>query len=231
MSWEHLVASDVHFALVRPLVQKYARLKNMAVVYACLVVRSFFLDQASSDLAHSGVMTARATLCELLALKLLGYFASSKVQIVAVLTITWNPLNGAPHDIVEEVRDVVGSTDDEISDSQSAIEMAIATKSKAFLASPLVQGVVDDMYSGRIVFSIGGTRSILADNYKTRSIQIYDPRAAPLLDHYRLLHHSYRRFHLFICFRRLRVPRYSAMLQLINFVTLLVTFLACIWSA
>lgn len=64
--------------------------------------------------------------------------------------------------------------------------MAIATKSKAFLASTIVQSVVDDMYTGRIIFTIIASRSLLADNYKQRAIEIYDVRKAPFLDHYRL---------------------------------------------
>lgn len=64
--------------------------------------------------------------------------------------------------------------------------MAIATKAKAFLASTIVQSVVDDMYTGRIVFTIVANRSLVADNYKQRAIEMYDVRRAPFLDHYRL---------------------------------------------
>ena len=78
-----MTASDVNFAIVRPLVFKYARLDNMAVIYACLVVRSYFLDEAESNLAYAGVMLSRAMLCEILAMKLLGYFAQSQIQLVA----------------------------------------------------------------------------------------------------------------------------------------------------
>jgi hypothetical protein len=63
--------------------------------------------------------------------------------------------------------------------------MAIATKAKAFLASILVQSVVNDMYAGRIAFSITANRSMVADNYKQRAIEMYDVRRAPFLDHYR----------------------------------------------
>ena len=91
--------------------------------------------------------------------------------------------------------------------------MAIATESKAFLASPLVQTVVNDIYSGRMVFSMTSNRSVLADNYKPRSIEVYDVRKAPFLDHYRL-----------------RVPRYGAILEFLNFALLLTTFLLCLSS-
>lgn len=66
-------------------------------------------------------------------------------------------------------------------------QMAIATKAKAFVASPIVQSIVNDMYTGRIFFTITANRSIVADNYKQRAIEVYDVRKAPFLDHYRSL--------------------------------------------
>lgn len=213
LSWEQLMASDINFAVVRPLVTKYAKLRNMAVVYACMVVRSYFLAQSASDLAHAGVMYSRATLCEIMALKLLSHFASSKIQLVAVLTTLWCPLAGAPDDVIEEVKYSIGGEDEDVDDPQCAIEVAIATKAKTFLASAIVQSVVTDMYNGRIIVSIAGNRSMVPDNYKQRAIMLYDPRTAPMLDHYRL-----------------RVPRYSAILHFVNIAVLLVVFLACIWT-
>lgn len=64
--------------------------------------------------------------------------------------------------------------------------MAIATKAMTFVASPIVQSVVNDMYTGRIIFTVTASRSIIADNYKQRAIEIHDVRNAPFLDHYRL---------------------------------------------
>jgi len=65
------------------------------------------------------------------------------------------------------------------------IQMAIYTHSKAFLATPVVQKLVNDIYSGNVVFSLPSTRSILADNYKPCPIQMYDVHKAPFLNHYR----------------------------------------------
>lgn len=73
---------------------------------------------------------------------------------------------------------------------------------------------MNDIYAGRVVFSMSSTRSVLADNYKPRPIEIYDCRDAPFLDHYRL-----------------RVPRYGAILEFLNFALLLTTFLLCLSSA
>lgn len=63
--------------------------------------------------------------------------------------------------------------------------MAITTHAKYFLSSPVTQQVVNDIYSGRVVFSTMANRSILADNYKPRAIEIYNPYNSPFIDHYR----------------------------------------------
>ncbi|CCL98789.1 uncharacterized protein FIBRA_00794 [Fibroporia radiculosa] len=209
LSWDQLTASDINFAIVRPLVFKYAKLDNMAVVYACFVVRSHFLSEAEENVAYSGVMLSRAALCEILAMKLLGTFASSRIRLAAVLTASWSPLAGAPPEVVDEVRETIGN--DDRYDPQNALEMAIATESKAFLSAPVVQTVVNDIYAGRVVFSMASNHSVLADNYKPRAIEIYDSRNAPFLDHYRL-----------------RVPRYGAIMEFLNFALLLTIFLLCL---
>ncbi|KAJ6544785.1 receptor-activated Ca2+-permeable cation channel [Mycena vulgaris] len=210
LTWDQLTASDINFSIVRPIVLKYAKLKNMAVVYACLVNRAYFLEESEDDLAYAGVMLSRATLCEILAMKLLSHFASNHITLVAVLTTSWSPLAGASPQVIEQVKQVLGSNAN-VNDAQSALEMAISTQAKQFIASPVSQKVVNDIYTGRIVFSTATTRSMLADNYKPRAITIYDSRDAPFLDHYRL-----------------RVPKYGAILEFLNFAALLVTFVLCL---
>ncbi|KAJ7475729.1 receptor-activated Ca2+-permeable cation channel [Mycena latifolia] len=210
LSWDQLTASDINFSIVRPIVLKYAKLKNMAVVYACLVNRAYFLEESEDDLAYAGVMLSRATLCEILAMKLLSHFASNHITLVAVLTTSWSPLAGASPETVEQVKQVLGSNAN-INDGQSALEMAISTQAKHFISSPVSQKVVNDIYTGRIVFSTATTRSMLADNYKPKAITIYDSRDAPFLDHYRL-----------------RVPKYGAILEFLNFACLLITFVLCL---
>ncbi|KAI0784198.1 hypothetical protein C8Q75DRAFT_780483 [Abortiporus biennis] len=214
LTWDQLTASDINFAIVRPLVFKYAKLENMAVVYACFVVRSHFLSEAEENLAYSGVMFSRANLCEIMAMKLLGRLANNQMQLITALTASWSPLAGAPESVMREIRDTIGSEDDDdLHDPQCALEMAIATECKAFLSSPIVQTVVNDIYSGRVVFSMKSHRSVLADNYKPRAIEVYDVHKAPFLDHYRL-----------------RVPRYGAILEFLNFGVLMLLFLLCLSS-
>jgi hypothetical protein len=91
--------------------------------------------------------------------------------------------------------------------------MAIATESKHFLSSPLVQTIVNDIYRGRVVFSITSNNSVLVDNYKPKPIEVYNVHHSPFLDHYRL-----------------RVPRYGAILEFLNFAMLLALFLMALAS-
>ena len=116
-----LTASDINFAVVRPLVFKYAKLENIAVVYACFVVRSHFLSEAEDNLAYSGVLLSRAALCEILAMKLLGSFATSSLRVATVLTASWNPLAGAPEQVINDVRQMIG--EDGTYDPQCALEV------------------------------------------------------------------------------------------------------------
>ncbi|KZV94710.1 hypothetical protein EXIGLDRAFT_739859 [Exidia glandulosa HHB12029] len=206
-------AGDVNFAVVRPCVVKWARLNNLATVYALFVVRGRFLTRIESDLANAGIWSARAMFCELVATKVLRRFATSgPYELVAALTTSWDPLAGASESAVQSVRDIIKDEDDMFQPA-SALEAAISTKAKHFLSSALVQKVIYDIWSGNIEFSTLSTRAVLADNYKTRQIEFYDCMKGPVLNHYRL-----------------RVPKYGAILEFLNFAVLFVTFLLCMFN-
>lgn len=66
---------------------------------------------------------ARANLCEILAIKLLSSFATNYIELVAVLTTTWNPLAGATNDVMNVVKQTLNAHDDDIAYAQSAIEV------------------------------------------------------------------------------------------------------------
>lgn len=107
------------------------------------------------------------------------------------------------------------SRDLEISSTllKNASKMAISTQSKRFLSSPLVQNVINDIWAGRILLSSATNNALVKDDYKTREITTYDFRNEPFLDHYRL-----------------RVPKYRAMLEFMNFALLLFFFVVCLSS-
>ncbi|EEB88421.1 hypothetical protein MPER_13756, partial [Moniliophthora perniciosa FA553] len=51
--WDQLTASDINFSVVRPIVYKFARLRNPSVIYACLVVRAYYMKLSEEDLAYA----------------------------------------------------------------------------------------------------------------------------------------------------------------------------------
>jgi hypothetical protein len=124
-----LTASDINFAIIRPLVYKYARLKNPATVYACLVVRSHFLSLAGEDMACTGIMLARADMCEILAMKLLNRFSSRKIELTCALMTSWDPLAGAPEYVYEGLKSVLGRDRSEVNDPQCALEVSLLAPS------------------------------------------------------------------------------------------------------
>jgi hypothetical protein len=174
-----------------------ALMKNMAAIYSALLVKAHFIELSDKNLAQAATNASRANLCELLAVKLLRRFSSSRIELAAALTASWSPLSGAPIQLVNTIR--LHETD--ISEISNTLEIAIATSSKRFLSTPLVQTIISDIYSGRLVLSIASTHSLLADNYKIRAVEIYDVSKAPFLDHYRYfityLHITY----LFLCLK------------------------------
>jgi hypothetical protein len=68
-------------------------------------------------------MLTRANLCEILAIKLLSRFATNYIELIAVLTTTWNPLAGATQDVVNQVKQALNAHDDDIAHAQSAVEV------------------------------------------------------------------------------------------------------------
>lgn len=46
--------------------------------------------------------------------------------------------------------------------------------------------IIQDIHAGYVVYSAEAHRSVLADNYKPKPIEVYDFHSAPFLNHYRL---------------------------------------------
>ncbi|KDQ08719.1 hypothetical protein BOTBODRAFT_37715 [Botryobasidium botryosum FD-172 SS1] len=206
LTWEQMNAPEINFTLVRPTEDKYTHLDNIAVVHGFLLTRQHFLNCAHGEVAFRSLRLSRAIFCELLAMKMARYFASkSQLDLLTCLTTSWNPLQGAPPSVVQEIKRASGEHDPEL--SMSALEVAVATESKKFLSYLLIQNVVQDIYTGHVVFSCAADRGLLADNYKQRAVDYYDARKSPFLDHYRL-----------------RVPKYRNILEVLDFTILLALF-------
>jgi hypothetical protein len=186
----------------------------MLLVYCLLVNRQRFLHDQVYHSRHQTVNLTRATLCEILASRVLRRFNEDNptreglLLLANVLVASFDPFQNCPEDIIRENRQLwnrqlqirSGNHDR----TSNALEVAILSESKQFLASTACQRVVESVYHGRIVYTPSSFIDIIPDHYKRRGISLYDPRKAPLLNQYRLI-----------------VPRTRNMLELMQFIILL----------
>lgn len=169
------------------------------VVYCLLVNRVQFLREQSYQSHHQTVNNTRATLCEILASRVLRRFDEDHegrqglLMLANVLVAGFEPFQGAPEEVTQEKRPRMHWT---VADHfwkaghermLTALEVAIVSESKAFLSASACQKVVDAVYRGRIIYTPTSFIDIIPDHYKHRGISLYDPRKAPILNQYRLI--------------------------------------------
>ncbi|EJD47954.1 hypothetical protein AURDEDRAFT_113224 [Auricularia subglabra TFB-10046 SS5] len=195
--------------LVKPMREKYNALQrkgNKAVVFCLLLNRAHFMRDASS--ATLNISRGRAALCELLAMDLLDEWEDI-LDLAAVTTIAWPIFNGADSDVLAKANQYgVGAQQERVG---NAIEMAIISKAKRFIKSNSCQKVIDNIWSGKCVYTAESSHSIISDTYKRNPIRLYDPHKAPLLDHYRL-----------------KVPVIRSVLEYWSFLLLFILFIAAL---
>jgi hypothetical protein len=76
-------------------------------------------------------------MCEFLAIKFLRHFASNKIELAAVLTHSWNPLSGAPHQIAKQIKAAISlKNDEEITQLTSALEVCLLYSAAQGTLSP-----------------------------------------------------------------------------------------------
>lgn len=91
----------------------------------------------------------------------------------------------------------------------TALEISIISDSKNLLSIRPCQRVIDAIYQGTIVYTPTAFFEFLPDNYKYKSIGLYNPHEAPLLDQYRLV-----------------VPRNRYYLEIWHFIILLALYIS-----
>jgi hypothetical protein len=187
----------------------------MFLVYCLLVNRIQFLREQSYQV-HQTVNIARATLCELVASRVLQRFNEDNagraglLLLANILAAGFDPFQNAPEEVLRENRhhqwpvQKRGGYERKL----AALEVAIISESKSFLSSSACQRVVDSVYHGRVMYTPLSFIDILPDHYKHKPISLYDPRKAPVLDHYQLI-----------------VPRSRSIIKVCQFVVLLVLYI------
>lgn len=182
------------------------------LVYCLLVNRAQFLLEESYSSNRHNVNWTRATLCELIATRILRRFgedhddAEGLLVLAHVLVAGFEPFQNAPPHIREEAEDKTSWT---YNRTLPSLEVAVLTESKVFLSSSTCQRVVSAIYEGRIIYTPSTYWDIIPDHYKMKPISIYDPRESPLLNQYRLI-----------------VPRNRNILESIQFAILLALYIS-----
>ncbi|KAM4057169.1 nonselective cation channel [Hirsutella rhossiliensis] len=208
---EHFREPALNSLLVRPLVERLYDPQDTTVVYSLLANRVYFLRE-QSGLVHQNVNVARATLCELVASRVLRRFHEDNPGPAGLLLVAHNlldgldPFQGASSDVEREGRHLQWPIQERGGQERklTALELAILSESKAFISSAACQRVVDAVHSGRVIYTPLSFVDVLPDHYKYRPMSLYNPRDAPLLNHYRLI-----------------VPRIRAVVELVQYLVLL----------
>lgn len=208
LTHDQLLAPDSTYTIVRPLTEKYLALQNQAIVF-CLLLNKVQFSRESTQLSIATLSLTRATLCEILASRVLRGWSERSLPLATVLLTPWPLFQGASQEVIDRARE---EGDDELlKQGGTALEMAIISTSKRFIRSPSCQKVIEGIWSGRIIYTALNAHAFIADNYKKKPIQMYNPHKAPFLDHYRL-----------------KVPRYRSMLEYVNFLVLFILYVIAI---
>lgn len=193
-----LQSPRVNAAIVRPLVDHLYDPDDASVVYCLLINRAQFLREQAYQAHHQTVNITRANLCELVASRVLRRYDEDHtgrpglLLLANVLVAGFEPFQNAPSSVVlEKQHSRWGIADHWFQTNRkrtlTALEVAIVSESKIFLASTACQKVVDAVWRGRITYTPTAWIDLVPDRYKHRGISLYDPRRAPILNQYRLI--------------------------------------------
>lgn len=191
-------------------------LLTYASVYCLLVNRTQFLREQHYQAHLQTVSVTRATLCEIIASRVFRRFDEDNpgqaglLLLANILIAGFEPFQNAPESIARTLPNALqwpvqkrGGYERKI----TALEVAIISESKTLLSSSACQKVVDAVYHGRIIYTPLSFVDIIPDHYKHHPISLYNPRKAPILNHYRLI-----------------VPRLRKMIEICQFALLLLLY-------
>ncbi|GAB5586858.1 hypothetical protein Unana1_01758 [Umbelopsis nana] len=208
MSPSALGLPEINVLVVEPIIKHWRGRKEPAAVFAWLSARCDYLKDSYRDLGNTKVLQTRADVCEVVAIRLLK--AYSPDMLILVLTHDFAPKqtsrNSSTFFKMYDRKDKA-----EIS-SMNALEVAIEGFAKNFVASPLVQRLVDDIWRGNIVFfasAIDHPSSRIKWAYTLPS-QTVDRAKVPLPTKLATVNHADPHI---LRLSRLRVPRYKAFFE------------------
>ncbi|CAK7225636.1 hypothetical protein SBRCBS47491_005956 [Sporothrix bragantina] len=199
LSPEQLHDMRINLSVVRPLVDKLYELDDISIVYCLLVNRARFLHEQSHLSNRQNVNFTRATLCELIAHRILRRFNEDNEGLEGLLVLShilvagFEPFQNAPEAVRPDADEDAGmdpataGTTWLYRKTLPALEVAILSEAKFFLSSTACQKVIEAIYVGRVTYTPSSLLDIIPDRYKQKPIALYDPRSASLLNQYRLI--------------------------------------------
>ena len=185
-------------------------------VYSLLANRVQFLRSQSDAALYQTVNIARASLCELVAARVLRRFhedhpdRSGLLLLANVLVSGFDPFDAAPDSVRRQGQSRQWSMQDRGGHDRklTALELAILSESKILIGSVACQRVVEAVYRGLVVYTPVSFVDILPDHHKHHPVSLYEPRRASILNH-----------------RRLIVPRLRNLIELAHFAILLFLYI------
>lgn len=176
-----------------------------------------FIREQTQHAHRHNINNTRASACELLANRVLRRFEEEHTDrnglllLANILVAGFEPFQNAPEEILKSANQTVNWAQRikyNYKKKAPALEIAILSESKLLLSSSACARVVDAIYTGRLIYTPYSFVDILPDHYKHKPISLYNPAKAPLLNQYRLI-----------------VPRISNILDICQFLVLLVLYI------
>lgn len=96
----------------------------------------------STQLSISTLSLSRASLCEILAIRVLRGWSERTLPLATVLLTPWAMYQGASEAVVERTK--AEGDDDILTEGGTALEMAIISGSKRFIRSPSCQKIIGE---------------------------------------------------------------------------------------
>lgn len=198
--------------VVRPLVDRLYNPNDLSTVYCLLANRVQFLRSQSEEALHHTVNIARATVCELVAARILRRFHEENpgrpglLILANILVSGFDAFDTAPEPVRHQSRSHQWPSQGRPGHERKliALELAILSESKILIGSLACQRVVEAVHRGEVVYTPLSLVDILPDHYHYHPVSLYDARRAPILNH-----------------RRLIVPQLRNLIELFHFAILL----------
>ncbi|KAH9909168.1 nonselective cation channel [Xylariomycetidae sp. FL2044] len=216
LTFDQLRDLRLNISVVRPLVDKLYQMDDISIVYCLLVNRCQFLQEQEHMSNRQNVHFTRATLCEVVATRILRRFGEDNsgseglLLLSTILVAGFEPFQNAPDEIRHEA---LLDSSWSYHRTLPALEIAILSSSKYFLSSTHCQKVVNAIYIGQVIYTPSTFVVMIPDRYKQKPISLYEPQKEPLLNQYRLI-----------------VPRTRNILEIVQFIILLVLYLLFMWE-